>query len=102
MNYCTYCNSYFPENILDHIASKTHKENVIKSRKIISTFQEYKEYMEKRLIPEEEYEVILKLGKLEQSDSDSKKLEDYLSNRRNSLGGEKDEKYRRSEVKAFS
>jgi len=102
MQFCTYCGINYYGNILDHLSSKTHKENVFKSQTIRATFQIYKTYIENRFIPEEECSVILKLGKLELSDSDFKKLEEYLSNRRNRLGGENNEKYRRSKIKAFS
>ena len=101
MNYCSYCSKNFTD-LLEHNDSKTHKENVLKSKTIKSTFQEYKNYIVKRSIPTEEYNIILKLGKLELSDADFKELEKYLSTKRNRVGGEKYEKFRRNKIKAFS
>ena len=46
MQFCSYCNSYFSEKILDHLPSEQHKKNVLKSRTIKSTFQNYKNYIE--------------------------------------------------------
>ena len=101
MNYCSFCSKNFID-LLEHNDSKIHKDNVLKSRIIRSTFPDYKNYIKKRSIPTEEYKIILSLGKLELSDPDFKELEEYLSTRRNRSGGEKNEKYRRNKIKAFS
>lgn len=102
MQSCSYCNRNFLENILDHLSSEQHKKIVLKSKTIKSTFQEYRNYIEKRSMPTEEYKIILKLGKLELSNPDFKELEEYLSTMRNRLGGENNEKFRRIKIKAVS
>lgn len=99
--YCSYCNSYFLEDPLDHLSSKAHRLNVLESQTTKSTLKEYKNFFDKRSISEENYRTILSLGKQELSNSDFKSLEFYLSNRKNKLGGEKREKHRRVKVKAY-
>lgn len=102
MNFCSYCNTYFLEDSLNHLSSKIHKKNVLKSRTIKSSFQECKNYIEKRSISTEDLKTILTFGKVELSISDFKELEEYLLERENRLGGEKYEKHRRVKIKAFS
>jgi hypothetical protein len=102
MQFCTYCNSYFLEDPLDHLLSKTHKANVLKSKTVKSDFWEYRQRLDKRSISNEDCKTILKLGKLELSNSDFKKLEHYLSNSGKRLGGERYEKHRRIKIKAHN
>ena len=100
MNYCSYCSKNFTD-LLEHNDSKTHKENVLKSKTIKSTFQEYKNYIVKRSILTEDFKTILTFGKLELSVSDFKELEEYLLKRENRLRGEKYEKHRRVKIKTY-
>jgi len=99
MKFCSYCEWFFSEKPLDHLSSKIHKENVLKSTSPKLTFQKYKNYMEKRSVSTEKYKSILTLGKLELPVSDFKELERYLLERENRLGGEKYEKHRRVKIK---
>lgn len=103
MHFCSYCNTYFFEDPLNHLSSKAHKASRLKQQKMKLNIENYKKYLERRSIEPSIHRMILSLGKLNLYDYEYKELKSYLSSRKNILRGcEKNAKFRRVKIKAIS